>query len=67
MPTSGLTEFFRGQMGHEEQKKKRVWVAFGAQPTVQEQVMCQFSRQRGRVGAHLGRSPVELGLGGEGM
>lgn len=50
-----------------KKKKKRVWVAFGAQPTVPEQVMCQFCRQRGRVGAHLGRSPVELGLGGEGM
>lgn len=26
-------------------------------------VMCQICRQRGWVGAHLGRSPVELGLG----
>lgn len=40
-----------------------VWVVVGAQPTVPEQVMCHIGGQRARVGAHLGRNPVELALG----
>lgn len=65
VPTLGCSEFFTGaKTGHGEQWGRGWHLELSPRCQLPERVMCQICRQRGRAGVQLGRSPVELSIGG---